>query len=250
MNNFINMKKNTMVEVLILKRILLGILLVFLIGCAAQPDTVTEPEMETEEEFEEEKEPLVIDVTPKYEHLVSFTLKSECRRKYHVARLFHNITRLPDNVTLQLRKNNEPVFTDFVTQKPAFEKENLIYFCNVCPIEAELKLPEEDDFYVRLMFDIEGEQTYTDALFFSTKPDSEWYRQVACSTKELTGCIDSEETRNYKTRGVINFGQEEYIEDCVDEVHTDEYWCEDGEVKHEVVECKNRCWLGRCAEYD
>jgi hypothetical protein len=229
---------------------ILMLILVISIGCSApevpEEDTTQDEIVQNEIELEEPEE--VIEQDPSNGLVTNITMSSECRRDYHVSNLDYKLSRSVDNVSVQIMKLDSKYETIGVYN--SMDQSELIYFCDICPVEADMKVPDQADYKLRLKM-MEGETvTYSRELSFSTKIGSEFMSQAICSAKEETGCQDSEETRNYKTRGVITFGQEEYIEDCFDTLHTHEFWCEDNEVKKEVIECQNRCWLGRCADIE
>jgi hypothetical protein len=177
--------------------------------------------------------------------LNSFTIKAACRKEYHALQLDYNFSRTVSNVTIQARLENDSEVSDLLVTTGVMSTSDVLYFCEICPIEAKMRVTKTGNYFLRLLINVEGEISYSKVLPFSTIKGTEFMANI-CSTKDETPCDDSEESRNALTRGVVTLEQRDYVENCVDSMHTDEYWCEDNKVRRDIVSCQTKCYVGRC----
>jgi hypothetical protein len=175
----------------------------------------------------------------------SFNLRPTCNKGLHVYEVYTKFSQLPSKVTYQLKKSSENSYTDLQEMNGEFEKYKYMYICDGCPVGDEFSVLEGDEYDIRLKIDLFGELSYSDVISFSTKEDSEVMTKI-CSSADMMECDDTEYEKNPRARGLIKLGGEEYVEFCETQTSTEEYWCEDGEVKKEIIECEVKCWLGRC----
>lgn len=196
-------------------------------------------------DFEEELPAVESEEVALSEIVDTFTIRPTCNKGYHVGEVYVKFTQLPSSYTYQLRKASEPEFSDLKTRQGEFERYSYFYICDGCPVGDEMMVLPGDDYILRVAIDQFGDVSYTEEIAFSTKEDSEYMTKI-CGSADLRECDDTEYEKNPKARGKITFQGEDYVEFCDSPTSTEEYWCENGEVKKEIIECEVKCWLGRC----
>ncbi|MFP4111978.1 MAG: hypothetical protein ACLFUO_03190 [Candidatus Woesearchaeota archaeon] len=185
---------------------------------------------------------------PLDEDIAGYSLRPACSKGYHLAEVYYEFSDLPSYVTIQVRNDSEhgSEFEDLVEERGELKKYTYFYVCNECPVGDEVQILAGNDYSVRLKIDRFNDISYSEVLGFSTKDDSPYMTKI-CSSKDIkTGCEDTESSPNPKIRSKVTYQGEEYYENCVNNTHTEEFWCEGDEIRKDVASCDRFCWLGRC----
>ena len=178
--------------------------------------------------------------------LDKYTQRPTCRGDFNVIELYTKFNQLPSTIKYDISSLDDPNFSLVKEYKGSFEDYRYIYICDKCDNGEDLTLPKDKVYLLKISLEVFGKNLNLDSLYFSTYSDSDVLTHL-CSV-DTKGCTDSENVRNPNARGRITVGGEDYVEFCFNQTATEEYYCVDGELKKDIVDCGVKCWLGRCID--